>query len=88
MLAILVEISKKHYNNYINNVIVVSGGVFMEELRFTLRMHPIAMKKMKYIAKANGRSLNKEIEQILKWVIEDYENKYGRISISNESLSI
>ncbi|MCD8199092.1 MAG: Arc family DNA-binding protein [Phascolarctobacterium sp.] len=57
----------------------------MEELRFTLRMHPIVMKKMKYIAKANGRSLNKEIEQILKWVIDDYENKYGRIPVSNEN---
>ena len=45
----------------------------MEEARFTLRIHPILMNKMKHIAKSNGRSVNKEIEQILKWVIDDYE---------------
>lgn len=53
----------------------------MEEARFTMRVHPVIMKKMKYIAKQNGRSINREIEQILKWVITDYENKYGRIKI-------
>ena len=31
----------------------------MEEARFTLRIHPILMNKMKYIAKSNGRSVNK-----------------------------
>ena len=53
----------------------------MEEARFTMRVHPIIMQKMKYISKQNGRSINKEIEQILKWVITDYENKYGRIKL-------
>ena len=37
----------------------------MEEARFTLRIHPILMTKMKHIAKSNGRSVNKEIEQFL-----------------------
>ncbi len=53
----------------------------MDEARFTMRIHPIIMEKMKYIAKNNGRSLNKEIEQILKWVVDDYERQYGRIEI-------
>lgn len=35
----------------------------MEESRFTLRIHPIIMNKIKNIAKNNGRSVNKEIEQ-------------------------
>lgn len=55
----------------------------MDEARFSLRIHPIILEKMKYIAKSNGRSLNKEIEQILKWVVDDYERKYGRIDLSN-----
>ena len=38
----------------------------MDEARFSLRIHPVIMNKMKFIAKNNGRSLNKEIEQILK----------------------
>ena len=49
----------------------------MEEARFILRIHPIIMNKMKHLAKINGRSVNKEIEQILKWVIDDYERQYG-----------
>lgn len=51
----------------------------MDEARFTMRINPIIMEKIKYIAHQNGRSINKEIEQILKWVVTDYENKYGRI---------
>ncbi len=58
----------------------------MEEARFTLRVHPIIMNKMKHLAKINGRSINKEIEQILKWVIEDYERKYGRIELTREEM--
>ena len=56
----------------------------MEQSRFTLRIHPLIMAKMKYIAEMNGRSVNKEIEQILKWVIDDFENKRGRIHIDEE----
>ena len=56
----------------------------MEQYRFTLRIHPLIMEKMKYIAETNGRSVNKEIEQILKWVISDYENKRGRIHIDEQ----
>lgn len=58
----------------------------MEEARFTMRIHPIIMNKMKRIAKNNGRSLNKEIEQILKWVVEDYERKYGKVALSPEEM--
>lgn len=58
----------------------------MEESRFTLRIHQIIMNKIKNIAKNNGRSVNKEIEQILKWVVDDYERKYGRITLTNEEM--
>ena len=51
----------------------------MNQARFTLRVHPLIVKKLKVIADHNGRSVNKEIEQILKWVIEDFENKCGKI---------
>ncbi len=58
----------------------------MDEARFTLRIHPIIMNKMKHIARSNGRSVNKEIEQILKWVVDDYERKYGRVVLSDEEM--
>ena len=46
----------------------------MDQTRFTLRIHPLIMKKLKVIA-----DHNKEIEQILKWIIDDFENKCGKI---------
>ena len=55
----------------------------MEPARFSLRIHPFIMKKMKVIAENNGRSVNKEIEQILKWVVDDYENQKGKIKIDD-----
>ena len=51
----------------------------MEEARFTLRIHPIIMNKMKHLA-------NKEIEQILKWVIDDYERQYGKIELTKAEM--
>ncbi|MDY6303551.1 MAG: Arc family DNA-binding protein [Succiniclasticum sp.] len=56
----------------------------MEQSRFTLRIHPLVMAKMKYIAERNGRSVNKEIEQILKWVIDDFESKRGHIVLEDD----
>lgn len=58
----------------------------MDEARFTMRIHPIVMQKIKYIANQNGRSINKEIEQILKWVINDYERTNGRIALDEDAL--
>ena len=57
----------------------------MDEARFSLRIHPVIMEKMKFIAKNNGRPLNKEIEQILKWVVDDYERKCGRIDLNSKN---
>jgi len=51
----------------------------MKAARFTMRIHPLIMQKLKVIAANNGRSANREIEQILKWVVDDYERRYGKI---------
>ncbi|MEG0797352.1 MAG: Arc family DNA-binding protein [Acidaminococcaceae bacterium] len=59
----------------------------MEPVRFTLRLHPLILQKMKFIAEHNGRSVNREIEQILKWIVDDYENKCGKIQLAaNEKI--
>ena len=55
----------------------------MELSRFTLRVHPVILEKLKIIADTNGRSVNKEIEQILKWIVDDYENKCGKIKVDD-----
>lgn len=47
---------------------------------FGLRVPPELMKKLKYIASFNGRSANKEIEQLIRQHISEFENKHGVIT--------
>lgn len=52
---------------------------------YSLRVSPELMEKAKVIAKEHGRSLNKEIEVILKEAVKDYEAAYGPIQICKQS---
>lgn len=47
--------------------------------RFTLRTSKELLFKMQYISTYHGRTKNKEIEQILKKHIKEFENIYGVI---------
>ena len=51
----------------------------MDQTRFTLRIHPLIMKKLKVIADHNGRSVNKEIDRSSDLPNDDFENKCGKI---------
>lgn len=51
---------------------------------YPLRIDKIILEKSKHIAKENGRSLNKEIEFILKNIISNYEKENGDIPISQD----
>ena len=66
-----------------HNSDIIEVSNHMELSRFTLRVHPVILKKLKIIADTNGRSVNKEIEQILKWIVDDYENKCGKIKVDD-----
>ncbi len=48
-------------------------------LRYTLRVDRNLFGKFKYIAKYEGRSANKEIEQYMKKLVAQFEQKHGRI---------
>lgn len=52
---------------------------------YPLRIDKTIMDKFKVIAKNNGRSVNKEIEFVLKNVVFDYEQKNGVISVPDPS---
>ncbi|EQF22326.1 arc-like DNA binding domain protein [Clostridioides difficile CD160] len=52
--------------------------------KYTLRINRILLEKIKYIAESEGRSANKEIEQLIKKHIEDYEQTKGEIKINIE----
>ena len=46
---------------------------------YALRIPSETMDKLKYIAERNGRSANKEIEQLILKHIETWENTHGPI---------
>ncbi|HIV19123.1 MAG TPA: TraY domain-containing protein [Candidatus Merdivicinus intestinigallinarum] len=54
-------------------------------LRYTLRVDRLLFKKFRYIAEAEGRSANKEIEQFLKKRVAEFEQEHGEILIGNTS---
>lgn len=48
---------------------------------FPLRIAPEIVARIKYIAEYNGRSANKEIEQLILRHIENWEDEHGDIQI-------
>lgn len=50
--------------------------------RTALRISPELLTSLKYIAKCNGRSANKEIEQLLLRYIYKWEQKHNVISVT------
>lgn len=51
--------------------------------RYTLRIPQEYLDKIRYIAEENGRSANKEIEQMIKERIKTYESAHGEISLND-----
>lgn len=47
--------------------------------KFTLRISDLTLAKLRYIAKHDGRSANKELEQIVLNHIAKFEQKHGAI---------
>lgn len=54
-----------------------------ELLRYTLRISPLLMEKLAHIAEFEGRTKNKEIEQLIKKRINEFEKEHGNIYISD-----
>lgn len=52
--------------------------------QFTLRVPRELLDKFGYIAEYNGRTKNKELEQMIKARIKAFEQKYGEIQLSDE----
>lgn len=53
-----------------------------KSLRYTLRISPALMEKFSYVAEYNGRTKNKEIEQMIRKCIEVFEKEHGEIESS------
>jgi hypothetical protein len=52
--------------------------------RFTLRINRLFLDKISYIAKFEGRTTNKELEQMIKKRIADFEKEHGNIELTTE----
>ena len=52
--------------------------------RYTLRISQILLNKLGYIAEYEGRTKNKEIEQLIKKRISEFEETHGKINLENE----
>ena len=51
-------------------------------LRYTLRINRHLFAKFRYIAEYEGRSANKEIEQMMKRRVERFEKEHGEIPVN------
>lgn len=51
---------------------------------YPLRIEDILMEKIKYIAQENGRSVNKEIENVIKKQIAAFEREFGQIPLGSQ----
>lgn len=49
--------------------------------RYTLRIDPVLLAKVAFIAQDNDRSTNKEIERALRKLVAEYEKENGTIVI-------
>ncbi len=55
-------------------------------LRYTLRVNRHLFKKFRYVAEYSGRSANKEIEQLMKFRVEEFEKEHGKIELPNDDV--
>lgn len=53
---------------------------------YPLRVGQTIMDKFKFIAAENGRSVNKEIEVLMKQAITEYEKVNGSIPMPSEAV--
>lgn len=53
-------------------------------LRYTLRIDRRLFAKFRYVAEYNGRSANKELEQMMKRRVEKFEKEHGEIPLNDK----
>lgn len=52
--------------------------------RYTLRINPVLLDKIGYIADYNGRSKNREIERLIRQCIQNFEAQHGAIELKKQ----
>lgn len=49
--------------------------------KFTVRTEPELLKKFRFVAEYNTRSVNREMEVLMKRHVAEFEKKYGKIDV-------
>ena len=57
----------------------------MNKSRYTLRVAPELLEKLGYIAEYEGRTKNRELEQMIKRRIADFEAEHGTIQAGKKT---
>ena len=52
-----------------------------DKCRYTLRIEPELLEKLGYIAEYEGRTKNRELEQMIKKRIAEFEREHGKIEV-------
>jgi hypothetical protein len=52
--------------------------------RYTLRINAALLQKLGYIAEFEGRTKNKEIEQLIKKRVAEFEARHGEIAMKEK----
>jgi len=60
----------------------------LEILKYSLRTDKLTMLKLRYIADNNFRTVNKELEKIVKAYIAEYEKEHGEIKVLDEGKKV
>ena len=47
--------------------------------RYTMRINRIMLDKLNYVSKYEGRTMNKQLEQLVKKCIREFEEEHGEI---------
>ena len=51
--------------------------------RYTLRISKILLDKLGYVAEYEGRTKNREIEQLIKKKVAEFEKEHGEIKLED-----
>lgn len=51
--------------------------------QFTIRIDPLLLKKIRYVAEYNARSANREVETLIKEHVEKFEQQHGKITFED-----
>ena len=80
-------ISPKQYNLTIEfRQYCLTEGITLtdDKSRYTLRIEPELLRKLGYIAEYEGRTKNRELEQMIKKRIAEFEREHGPIADEDE----